>query len=124
MIEFRNKPSVGVITEGITIYREDELSYCVEWRMRTQPFIGMKQPTPNGAFLGSECVLALKVANLKAASWRYRLFENGEEVGGGFTNARGESSGIRVKMPYRGAKEYAIEVLGPIPAPELSPDFE
>jgi hypothetical protein len=113
-IEFTNTVDVGVITSGAVTNSESVFDFIVEWRLRTEPFLGMKQPTPQGGFLGSECILILENEGVKAKDYRFCFSCDGEELFGGILNDKGESGDLHVKMPYQGKHTYTIEVLEPI----------
>ena len=115
MIKFQNTESVGTITEGVIDYEDEPLLYRLEWRMKVKPYLGMKQPTPQGGFLGLECILILETLETKAVGYRFKLFVENEEWSGGCTDARGESGDIGLDLPFRGIKNYSIDILGPVP---------
>ena len=124
MIEFDNSLDVGTLVEGELEFKGDPLNYRVERRLRTEPFLGMKQPTPNGGFLGLECILIFDIPGKNITGYRYKLFIDGEEVLDGVVSGRGETEDLQVAMPFRGLRSYKIEILEPIPEPELDVPIE
>lgn len=124
MIKFDNSLDVGTLVEGELEFEGEPLNYRVERRLRTEPFLGMKQPTPNGGFLGSECILVFDIPGKSTTGYRYKLSVDGEEVSGGVISDRGETEDLKVAMPFRGLFKYEIEILEPVPTPELDVPIE
>jgi hypothetical protein len=116
MIQFDNSKDIGIISQGVleflNINNIEILEYKIERRLRTKPFLGMRQPTPYGAFLGLECVLLLGDKN-QAKGYRFRLFEENKEIFGGFIKEKGISEDLQIPLSFRGIKNYSIEILGP-----------
>ena len=78
--------------------------------LRTQPFVGMKQPTPHGGMLGMDCSLLIKYNGLPVIR-QWRLYEEGKIIAEGSTDEEGKAYELPISMHYLGAKKYGFEMI-------------
>lgn len=112
IIEFKNHTNAGILIKGLAEFDKEVIEYCVEWRIRRAPYMGMKQPTPPGTILGSESILQLRYGGKPLRNYSFKVYENDSLISGGWTNDGGYSSNIGVKMPFRGEYNYKLEIIG------------
>jgi hypothetical protein len=88
---------------------DNDLYIKIERECRTQPFLGMKQPTPRGAMLGYEVVLTVKHFGEPAVGsiWEIRT---ADVVLSGEIDKDGKSRNIDLPMPYSGLKTYSLKL--------------
>jgi len=108
---FKNSVDVGVLAEGVEKFEDTDLNYRIEWRLRTKPFAGMKQPTPNGGFFGNECILIIAHDGLRAANLSLKLID-GDDCYQLCTDHKGEVRCPAVVLSSWGEREYKIEIIG------------
>lgn len=97
---------------GSLLFEHDGRAYYIKIcrYLRTNPFPNMKQPTPFGGFLGSDCLLLIKYNGLPVKR-KWRLYEEGEVVAEGMTDEEGKSYSLPIKMPYQGTYRYGFELV-------------
>lgn len=82
------------------------------WReLRRKPFLGMKQPTPHGGFLGFQCVLEAKKDGLPAVDLPFILYLNKKEIQRGTLDGFGMCTNILVRHLYGNQSDsYLLKV--------------
>jgi hypothetical protein len=97
-----------------TLLEHDGRAYYIKISRytRTEPFFGMKQPTPHGGTLGVGCMLLIKYNGLPVER-KWRLYEEGEVIAEGITDKNGKSYELPVAMHYLGVKNYGFEMVAP-----------
>ena len=97
---------------------KDEVYVKLERECRTEPFVGMKQPTPRGGILGSETVLRVKYEG-KTAEYRWEIYLAEQLVLKGTTDAKGRSGELGIPLCYgEPPKIYKIKIFPPEPPKE------
>lgn len=77
-------------------------------RLRREPYVGMKQPTPHGGMLGSEVCLLIRHEGLRAAQYRFDLYCGKRHIQSGIVDNHGEYCGLSITRPY--GKSYKLEI--------------
>lgn len=104
--EFRN-------IEHLSFEQSEESIYIKIWRqLRTDPFFGMKQPTPFGGFLGFEVKLLVRYEGLRADGYSFDLFRNDDKIQSGVTGPDGTFTGLKIDITYDEDQvdDYRLEV--------------
>ena len=82
----------------ITEVGDENYNVTVERQFRTAPFLGMKQPTPFGAFLGMDTVLRVYYKGRPATSHTFTLSRDGVIIQNGVLDHEGAYYALKITM--------------------------
>ena len=103
-VEFSfNNDDYNIIEEA-----KEDIYVKIERVVRTQPFEGMKQPTPIGGFLGLETIMNVKHrGNVGQYTWE---LTDGESSCFGMTGQDGLYIGLPIPIAYGSYKTFRLKI--------------
>lgn len=109
----------------LTRQGNDTLLVIVDRELRIKPFIGMKQPTPAGAFMGYEAYLIIHHFGKPAKHFPWILYAKRgdilEEIQHGNTDENGRSGDLNIDLVDD--QLYVLTILEPIESPPKIEQF-
>jgi len=88
---------------------KDDVHVKIDRKLRREPLLGMKQPTPPGAMLGWEASLSVMYKGQIADGYPFELHEKFGEAQKGLTDANGVAS-LDIEFPEIRRSEFTLHI--------------